>query len=113
MLSEDELKRIYLNDKIKEIILFFRKLTPKEIQKTSVIVKKFLNNDWRHNHGSELTLSVSNQTHEQYGKLAPGFYILPVSFLSKLLKSLNYFLRYIMNCHILISHKLIRLLQGD
>ncbi|MFP3598376.1 DUF6493 family protein [Chryseobacterium sp. SIMBA_029] len=49
MLIEDEFKAIYLNYKIKEIILFLEKLTPKEKEKIIVILKNSLKKDWGHN----------------------------------------------------------------
>ncbi|MBL1223461.1 hypothetical protein JET18_21665 [Chryseobacterium sp. L7] len=87
MLIEDELKRIYLNYKIKEIIPFLKKLTPKEKKETAVILKKFLNKDWGHNHVSMLALLASSPTQDQYEKQAPGYYALPVSFVDELFES--------------------------
>ena len=46
MLIEDELKTVYVNYKIRKIVPFLIKLTPKEKKETSVILKKFLNKDW-------------------------------------------------------------------
>lgn len=124
MLSEDELKRIYLNDKIKEIIPFFKKLTLKKAHESSVILKK---KDWRYNHGYVLVLLASTRTRGQYKKQAQSYYELPVNFPHELFKSymtewaessclfvtLNKFLRYTMNCPALIRLKLIRLLHGN
>ncbi|KXH80434.1 hypothetical protein [Chryseobacterium kwangjuense] len=112
MLSVDELKRIYLNDKIKEIIPFFKKLTPKKIQKTSVILKKSLNKDWGYNLGFLFILSASTRILDQYRKQSSGYYASSVSFPDQLFESLHNFLRYMMNCRTLIGPKLIRPLQG-
>jgi hypothetical protein len=45
MLIEDELKTVDVNYKIREIVPFLIKLTPKRKKETSVILKKFLNKD--------------------------------------------------------------------
>lgn len=64
MLIEDEFKAIYLHDKIKEIILFLERLTPKEKEKFIVILKNSLKKDWGHNTVSMLACSKNRGTIE-------------------------------------------------
>ena len=79
MLIEDEFKAIYLNDKIKEIILFLEKLNPKEKEKIIVILKKSLKKDWDHNTVSMLaTLACSNNKSE-YKTIASSCFSFPVN----------------------------------
>lgn len=87
MLIEDELKTIYLNYRIKEIIPFLIKLTPKEKRETAAILKKFLNKGWGHNHISMLTALACSRTPDEYGKLAPGYYAVPVNLVDELFDS--------------------------
>lgn len=87
MLIEDELKTIYLNYRIKEIIPFLIKLTPKEKKETAAILKKFLNKDWGHNHISVLAALASSPTPDEYSKLAPGHYAVPTDLVDELFQS--------------------------
>ncbi len=46
MLIDEEFKTIYLNYKIKEIIPFLKKLTPKDKKEVAAILKKKINKEW-------------------------------------------------------------------
>ncbi|CEJ70419.1 hypothetical protein BN1195_02729 [Chryseobacterium oranimense G311] len=81
MLTEDELKRIYLNYKIKQIIPFLKKFTQKNKKEAAVI----LNKDRGYNQASMLAILASSRTQDQYKKLLPGYYTIPTNFLSELL----------------------------
>ncbi|PIF44377.1 hypothetical protein CLU96_1343 [Chryseobacterium sp. 52] len=87
MLIGDELKTIYLNYRIKEIVPFLIKLTQKEKKETAVIVKKFLNKDWGHNHISMLTVLACSNTKDQYENLASGYYAIPAHLVDELFQS--------------------------
>lgn len=87
MLIGDELKTIYLNYRIKEIVPFLIKLTPKEKKETAVILKKFLNKDWGYNHVSMLATLACCSTQEEYEKLAPGYYAVPIHLIDELFES--------------------------
>ncbi|MDN5476423.1 MAG: DUF6493 family protein [Chryseobacterium sp.] len=97
MLIGDELKTIYLNFRIKEIIPFLIKLTPKEKKETAVILKKFLNKDWGHNHVSMLATLACSSTQEEYEKLASAYYALPVDLIDELFES--YVPEWVGNCY--------------
>lgn len=87
MLIEDELKTIYLNYRIKEIVPFLIKLTPKEKKETAVILKKFLNKDWGHNHVSMLAALACSTHRDEYAKLAPGYHAVPIHLVEELFES--------------------------
>ncbi|PQA96707.1 hypothetical protein B0A69_01125 [Chryseobacterium shigense] len=87
MLIGDELKAIYLNYRIKEIVPFLIKLSPKEKKETAVILKKFLNKDWGHNHISMLATLACSSTQEEYEKLASAYYAWPIHLLDELFES--------------------------
>lgn len=85
MLTEDEWKRTYLNDKTKEIIPFPEKFTPKDKKETAVILKNFLNKDRGYSQVTMLAVLASSRTQNQYKKLAPGYQTIPINFFSELL----------------------------
>ncbi len=87
MLIEDEFKRIYLNFKIKEIIPFLTKLTSKEKTETAAVLKKSLNKNWGHNPISVLAALACSKTKEEYEKLSPGYYAVPVNLVDELFES--------------------------
>jgi len=87
MLIEEEFKKIYLNFKIKEIIPFLTKLTTKEKREIAAVLKKSLNKNWGHNHISVLTALVCSKTKEEYDKLSPGYYAVPVNLVDELFNS--------------------------
>lgn len=87
MLIEDELKTIYLNYRIKDIVPFLIKLTPKEKKETAVILKKFLNKDWGHNHVSMLAALACSTHRDEYTKLSPGYYAVPIHLVEELFES--------------------------
>jgi hypothetical protein len=87
MLIEDEFKRIYLNFKLKEIVPFLTKLTSKEKKETAAVLKKSLNKNWGHNHISVLAALACSNTKEEYDKLSPGYYALPVNLVDELFES--------------------------
>ncbi|MCT2561326.1 DUF6493 family protein [Chryseobacterium herbae] len=87
MLIEDELKSIYLNYRIKEIVPFLIKLTPKEKKETAVVLKKFLNKDWGHNHVSMLAALACSTHRDEYAKLSPGYYAVPIHLADELFES--------------------------
>ncbi|KFF08062.1 DUF6493 family protein [Chryseobacterium luteum] len=84
MLIEDELKAIYLNYKIKEVLPFLIKLTPKEKKEAGAVLKKFLDKDWGHNSISMLTALACSNTQDQYESLVPGYYTVPVDLVDQL-----------------------------
>ncbi|NML70630.1 hypothetical protein HHL23_12550 [Chryseobacterium sp. RP-3-3] len=87
MLIGDELKTIYLNYRIKEIVPFLIKLTPKEKKETAVILKKYLNKDWGYNHVSMLATLACSSTQDEYEKWAPGYYAAPIHLIDELFES--------------------------
>ncbi|CAM2940450.1 hypothetical protein DRF59_09100 [Chryseobacterium flavum] len=84
MLIEEEFKAIYLNYKIKEIISFLKKLTPKDKKEIAVLLKKHINKEWGHNSISVLAALVCCKTKNEYEKVSPGYYSWPVPLIDEL-----------------------------
>ncbi|AZA82284.1 hypothetical protein C1637_09285 [Chryseobacterium lactis] len=87
MLTEEEFKAIYLNYKIKEIVPFLKKLTPKDKIEVAAILKKHINKEWGHNNISVLAALACSRTKEEYAKLSPGYYSLPIDLIEDLFES--------------------------
>lgn len=69
MLIEDEFKTIYLNYRIKEIVPFLKKLTPKDKKEVVALLKKHMNREWEHNNISVLAGLACCKTRNDYFKL--------------------------------------------
>lgn len=87
MLIEEDFKAIYLNYKIKEIVPFLKKLTPKDKKEVAVVLKKRINKEWGHNTISVLAALACCTTKEEFGKLSPGYYSLPIELIEELFES--------------------------
>ncbi|SDJ78865.1 DUF6493 family protein [Chryseobacterium jejuense] len=87
MLIDEEFKTIYLNYKIKEIIPFLKKLTPKDKKEVAATLKKNINKEWGHNTISVLAALVCSKTKDEYEKMRPGFYSIPVELVDELFES--------------------------
>ncbi|AZB08673.1 hypothetical protein EG344_07395 [Chryseobacterium sp. G0162] len=87
MLIDQEFKAIYLNYKIKEIIPFLKKLTPKDKKEVAAILKKHINKEWGHNTISVLAALACCKTKEEYEKMRPGFYSIPVELVDELFET--------------------------
>ncbi|WET48830.1 DUF6493 family protein [Chryseobacterium indologenes] len=87
MLIDEEFKTIYLNYKIKEIIAFLKKLTPKDKKEVAAILKKHINKEWGHNTISVLAALACSKTKEEYEKMRPGFYSIPVELVDELFEA--------------------------
>ena len=87
MLINEEFKAIYLNYKIKEIILFLKKLTPKDKKDVVSILKKHINKEWGHNTISVLAALACSTTKDEYEKLRPVFYSIPVELVDELFET--------------------------
>lgn len=84
MLIEDEFKAIYLNYKIKEIVPFLKKLTPKDKKEVVALLKKHINREWGHNNISVLAALACCKTKSEYEKLSPGYFSMPVDLIDEL-----------------------------
>lgn len=87
MLIDEQFKAIYLNYKIKEIIPFLKKLTPKDKKEVASILKKHINKEWGHNTISVLAALVCSKTKEEYEKMRPGFHSIPVELVDELFET--------------------------
>lgn len=87
MLIDEEFKTIYLNYKIKEIIPFLKKLTPKDKKEVAAILKKKINKEWGHNTISVLAALACSNTKDEYEKMRPGFYSIPVELVDELFET--------------------------
>ncbi|WP_284461491.1 DUF6493 family protein [Chryseobacterium sp.] len=86
MLIEEGFKAIYLNYKIKEIVPFLKKLTPKDKKEIAALLKKFINKEWGHNSISVLAALACCKTKNEYEKVSPGYYSMPVALIDELLE---------------------------
>ncbi|CAH0264179.1 DUF6493 family protein [Chryseobacterium sp. Bi04] len=87
MLIEEGFKAIYLNYKIKEIVPFLKKLTPKDKKEIAALLKKFINKEWGHNSISVLAALACCKTKNEYENLSPGYYSMPVELIDELFES--------------------------
>lgn len=87
MLIDEEFKTIYLNYKIKEIIPFLKKLTPKDKREVAAILKKNINKEWGHNTISVLAALACSNTKDEYEKMRPGFHSIPVELVDELFET--------------------------
>lgn len=87
MLIDEEFKTIYLNYKIKEIIPFLKKLTPKDKKEVAAILKKQINKEWGHNTISVLAALACSKARDEYEKMRPGFYSIPVELVDELFET--------------------------
>ncbi|MCS4305501.1 DUF6493 family protein [Chryseobacterium sp. BIGb0232] len=87
MLINEEFKAIYLNYRIKDIIPFLKKLTPKDKQEVAAILKKNINKEWGHNTISVLAALACSKTKEEYEKMRPGFHSIPVELVDDLFET--------------------------
>ncbi|MBV8326344.1 DUF6493 family protein [Chryseobacterium sp.] len=87
MLIEEEFKAIYLNYKIKEIVPFLKKLTPKDKKEIAALLKKRINKEWGHNSISVLAALTCCTTGNEYSKVSPGYYSMPVDLIDELFES--------------------------
>lgn len=87
MLIDEQFKAIYLNYKIKEIIPFLKKLTPKDKKEVAAILKKYINKEWGHNTISVLAALACSKTKEEYEKMRPGFHSIPVELVDELFET--------------------------
>lgn len=87
MLIEDEFKTIYLNYRIKEIVPFLIKLTPKDKKEVVALLKKYMNKEWGHNNISVLAALACSKTRAEYEKLSPGYYSMPIAQVEELFES--------------------------
>lgn len=87
MLIDEEFKTIYLNYKIKEIIPFLKKLTAKDKKEVAAILKKNINKEWGHNTISVLAALACSKTKDEYEKMRPGFYSIPVELVDELFET--------------------------
>ncbi|MDN3694763.1 DUF6493 family protein [Chryseobacterium tructae] len=87
MLIDEQFKVIYLNYKIKEIIPFLKKLTPKDKRVVAAILKKHINKEWGHNTISVLAALACSTTKEEYEKMRPGFHSIPVELVDELFET--------------------------
>lgn len=87
MLIEDEFKTIYLNYRIKEIVPFLIKLTPKDKKEVVALLKKYINKEWGHNNISVLAALACSKTRAEYEKLSPGYYSMPIAQVEELFES--------------------------
>lgn len=84
MLIDEEFRVIYLNYKIKEIIPFLKKLTPKDKKVVAATLKKHINKEWGHNTISVLAALACSKTKDEYEKMRPGFYSIPAELVDEL-----------------------------
>lgn len=101
MLIDEEFKTIYLNYKIKEIIAFLKKLTPKDKKEVAAILKKHINKEWGHNTISVLAALACSKTKDEYEKMRPGFYSIPVELVDELFET--YVPDWIGECHLFLD----------
>ncbi|AZA92413.1 Uncharacterised protein [Chryseobacterium nakagawai] len=87
MLIDQEFRAIYLNYKIKEIIPFLKKLTPKDKKEVAALLKKHINKEWGHNTISVLAALACSKTKDEYEKMRPGFYSIPVELVDELFET--------------------------
>ncbi|WP_347219157.1 DUF6493 family protein [Chryseobacterium sp.] len=87
MLINEEFKAIYLNYKIKEIIPFLKKLTPKDKKEVAATLKKHINKEWGHNTISVLAALACSKTKDEYEKMRPGFYSIPGELVDELFEN--------------------------
>lgn len=84
MLIEEEFKAIYLNYRIREIVPFLKKLTLKDKKEVVALLKKHINKEWGHNNISVLAALTCCKTKNEYEKLSPGYYSMPVDLIDEL-----------------------------
>ncbi|MCJ7934812.1 MAG: DUF6493 family protein [Chryseobacterium sp.] len=87
MLIEEGFKALYLNYKIKEIVPFLTKLTPKDKKEIAALLKKMINKEWGHNSISVLAALACCKTKNEYEKISPGYYSMPVDLIDELFES--------------------------
>ncbi|REC48521.1 DUF6493 family protein [Chryseobacterium pennipullorum] len=83
MLIEEEFKAIYLDDKIREIVPFLKKLTPRDKKEVAAVLKKTINKEWGHNTISVLAAFACCKTRNEYEKRSPGYYAMPEGFIDE------------------------------
>lgn len=84
---EDQFKAIYLNYKIKEIILFLKTLGPKDKEQIAIILKKYLKKDWGHNDVSMLAALACSKNKNEYETIASAYYSVPLDLIDELFES--------------------------
>lgn len=84
MLIEEEFKAIYLNYKIRELIPFLKKRTPKDKKEIVAVLKKFLKKDWGHNDISMVTALACSKTEAEYQTIASAYYSVPLGIIEEL-----------------------------
>ncbi|WP_276875470.1 DUF6493 family protein [Chryseobacterium joostei] len=87
MLIEEEFRAIYLNYKIKEIVPFLKKLTQKDKKEVASILKNNINKEWGHNNISVLATLVCSKTKNEYEKIGPGYYSMPVNLIDEIFET--------------------------
>ncbi|MFZ4931192.1 DUF6493 family protein [Chryseobacterium sp. Mn2064] len=87
MLIEDEFKTLYLNYRIKEIVPFLKKLKPKDKKEVVALLKKHIHKEWGHNTISLLAALACCKTKNEFERLAPGYFSIPVEAVEDLFES--------------------------
>ncbi|MGU3373411.1 DUF6493 family protein [Chryseobacterium sp. M5A1_1a] len=87
MLIDAEFRAIYLNYKIKEIVPFLKKLTQKDKKEVASILKNNINKEWGHNNISVLATLACSKTKNEYEKIGPGYYSMPVDLIDELFEA--------------------------
>ncbi|PWN62198.1 DUF6493 family protein [Chryseobacterium oncorhynchi] len=101
MLIDEEFRAIYLNYKIQEIVPFLKKLTQKDKKEVAAILKNNINKEWGHNNISVLASLVCSKTKNEYEKISPGYYSMPVTLIDELFE--NYVPEWIGESHLFVS----------